>query len=153
MSQLSQLKEKVLARQAILGVIGLGYVGLPVACMFARAGFQVIGLDVKQERIEKIQHGISPIDGNEPGLAELLAEVTASGMLKATTDYGELSQADIILIDVETPVDGNNNPQYVALRSACQSLSQVMKSGALVIVESTIAPGTIDRLVDRKSVV
>ncbi len=147
MSQLEQLKEKVLERKAVLGVIGLGYVGLPVACMFAEVGFEVIGLDLKQDRIDKIQDGISPIDGNEPGLAELLAGVTASGKLKATTDYGELSKADIVLIDVETPVDENNHPQYVALRAACRSLAQVMKEGALVIVESTIAPGTIDRLV------
>ena len=147
MSQLKQLQEKVFARQSILGVIGLGYVGLPVACMFARAGFQVIGLDLKQERIDKINQGISPIDGNEPGLADILAEVIASGKLQATTDYGELGRADIVLIDVETPVDGNNQPQYVALQAACRSLAQVMKDGVLVIVESTIAPGTIDRLV------
>jgi UDP-N-acetyl-D-mannosaminuronic acid dehydrogenase len=147
MRQLKQLQDEILSRQAVLGVIGLGYVGLPVACMFAQAGFQVIGLDLKKDRIEKIQQGISPIDGNEPGLAELLAEVTASGKLKATTAYSDLSQVDIVLIDVDTPVDGNNHPQYIALRSACQSLGQVMKEGVLVIVESTIAPGTIDRLV------
>lgn len=147
MSQLEQLKDKVLTRQSVLGVVGLGYVGLPVACMFADAGFEVIGLDLKQDRIDKIRQGISPIDGNEPGLAELLTGVTASGKLKATTDYGELSKADIVLIDVETPVDENNQPQYVALRAACRSLAQVMQDGVLVIVESTIAPGTIDRLV------
>jgi len=147
MSPLEHLQDKVAARQAVLGVIGLGYVGLPVACMFAEAGFEVIGLDLKQDRIDKIQQGISPIEGNEPGLAELLAGVIATGKLKATTDYGELSKADIVLIDVETPVDENNQPQYVALRAACRSLAQVMKDGVLVIVESTIAPGTIDRLV------
>lgn len=147
MENLNILHQKVLDHTAVLGVIGLGYVGLPVACMFAKEGYQVIGLDVKQDRIDQINRGESPIEGNEPGLAELLAEVVKSGSLTATVDYRRLAQADIVLIDVETPVDENNQPRYAALRAACCSLAQVMKDGVLVIVESTIAPGTIDGLV------
>jgi UDP-N-acetyl-D-mannosaminuronic acid dehydrogenase len=147
MENLNILHQKVLNHTAVLGVIGLGYVGLPVACMFAQTGYSVIGLDVKQDRIDQINRGESPIEGKEPGLAELLAEVVSAGSLVATMDYRRLAQADIVLIDVETPVDENNQPRYVALRSACCSLAQVMKDGALVIVESTIAPGTIDGVV------
>jgi UDP-N-acetyl-D-mannosaminuronic acid dehydrogenase len=146
MSQ-TDLHQLIKDRQAVLGVIGLGYVGLPVACMFAQAGFCVIGLDIKADRVAMINAGQSPIDGNEPGLAELLADVIHHGNLRATNDYAELSRADVVLIDVETPVDDQHKPHYAALESACFSLGPVLKRGALVIVESTIAPGTIDRFV------
>jgi UDP-N-acetyl-D-mannosaminuronic acid dehydrogenase len=141
------LNQAIDQRTAVIGVIGLGYVGLPVACMFAEAGFQVVGLDVKAERVALINTGRSPIDGDEPGLAELLASVIANGHMRATGDYAAMAEADAILIAVETPVDENHQPQYVALRAACQSLGPVLKPGALVIVESTIAPGTIDCVV------
>lgn len=126
----------------VIAVIGLGYVGLPVACEFARAGFCVIGLDIKADRVAKIAAGINPIEGNEPGLAELLTEVITSQRLRVITDYSILTEADVVLINVETPVDDQYLPQYHAMRAACRSLGSVLKSGALVIVESTVAPGT-----------
>jgi len=144
---LDAVRELAQNSQARLAVIGLGYVGLPVAAMFAKVGFNVIGVDVKADRIATINAGRNPMEGNEPGLAELLAEVTQSGRLRATTDYADLRDVDIVLIDVETPVDEQNQPRYVALRTACQSLGPVLKAGALIIVESTIAPGTIERVV------
>lgn len=144
---LIELQQKIAQKKAVIGVIGLGYVGLPVACMFAKTGFRVVGLDIKNERVEKINRGENPIEGEEPGLGELLAEVVHSGCLRATTTYRDLIDADVILIDVETPVDEDHTPRYNALSAACQSLGEVMKAGALVIVESTIAPGTMDRLV------
>lgn len=144
---LSGLRQKIQDRTAVIGVIGLGYVGLPVACMFAQAGFRVIGLDIKAERIERINAGISPIEGDEPGLADLLQETIHSGKLSATTNTAELSQADIVTINVETPVDEDHQPRYTALKAACLSLRSVMKPGVLIIVECTIAPGTIDGVV------
>ncbi len=144
---LLELREKIDRKQAVIGVVGLGYVGLPVACMFARVGFGVLGLDVKNGRVDMINAGRSPIDGEEPGLPRLLAEVTNTGHLRATTDYSHLAQADVLLIDVETPVGDDHKPQYTALKAACCSLGPVMKPGALVIVESTIAPGTMEHLV------
>jgi len=144
---LNGLKQKVSEKQAKIAVIGLGYVGLPVACTFAREGFHVTGMEIRQERVEKINNGINPIEGEEPGLSELLAKVVQDGYFSATTYYEKLRDVDIILIDVETPVDENHVPQYVALRSACESLGQVLKEGALVIIESTIAPGTVKRVV------
>jgi len=147
MADLAQLKIKIEQQEARVGVIGLGYVGLPVACMLAQAGFNVVGVDLKEERVAMINRGISPIEGKEPGLAELLAGMIESGRLSATTRYDALSDADIILIDVETPIDEGHVPQYHALRAACRSLGAVIKEGALVIVESTIAPGTMARVV------
>jgi len=144
---LAELREKIIRREARLAVIGLGYVGLPVACVFAEAGFQVTGVEIRAERVALINAGRSPIAGEEPGLDELLARVVAAGQLRATAEYAELRESDIILIDVETPVDEDHVPRYQALRAACRSLGPVLKPGALVIVESTIAPGTIDRVV------
>lgn len=146
-ANLQTLHQLISLKQAKVGVVGLGYVGLPVACMLAEAGFRVTGLDIKQERIDMINAGISPIEGKEPGLAELLERVVQNGKLNATTDFNTLSDADIILIDVETPIDENNIPQYRALKAACRSLASVIRDGVLVIVESTIAPGTMDRVV------
>jgi UDP-N-acetyl-D-mannosaminuronic acid dehydrogenase len=140
---LVELKKKLEVREARLAVIGLGYVGLPVAASLANAGFDVLGVEIRSGIVEKVNNGINPIEGNEPGLAELLGEVTKSKRLRATSDYEELRNRDVILIDVETPVDETNVPRYDALRSVLTSLGPILKDGALVIVESTIAPGTI----------
>ena len=145
--RLKDLEEKIINKQAKIAIIGLGYVGLPVACMFAKAGFHVIGIDLKKERVNQINAGVCPIEGFEPNLPELLTEVVGQKSLITSTDYSHLADADIVLIDVETPTDHDNMPQYVALRSACTSLGKVMKDNALIIVESTIAPGTIERVV------
>lgn len=143
---LADLKKKIADRSARIGVIGLGYVGLPVAALFARKGFDVVGIDIKAERVEKINKGISPIEGKEPGLTELIAEVAASGRLKTATDYGLLMDRDVVLIDVETPVNEAHIPEYRALKEALKSLAGVMKPGVLVIVESTIMPGTMQKI-------
>jgi UDP-N-acetyl-D-mannosaminuronic acid dehydrogenase len=147
MISLQTLNEKIHNKTANVAVIGLGYVGLPVACMLANAGFKVTGVDLKQDRVNLLNKGISPIEGKEPGLSDLLNQVFTLGAFKATTDYQELKNADIVLIDVETPIDDDHIPQYKALRSAVQSLGKVIKRGVLVIVESTIAPGTMETLV------
>lgn len=144
---LAELGQKIEQRTVTIGVIGLGMVGLPVACAFAQARFHVIGVDIKAERVALINAGRSPMTSDEPGLPELLSEVVASGLLRATTDYTDLAQADVITINVETPVDDSHTPQYDALKAACRRLGAVLKRGALVIVESTVAPGTTTNLV------
>lgn len=144
---LADLKQQIENRSARIGVIGLGYVGLPVAALFAQKGFDVVGIDIKAERVKKIIQGISPIEGKEPGLAELIAEVIVSGKLKAASDYGFLKDRDVVLIDVETPVNDEHIPEYYALKEALKSLAGVMKPGVLVIIESTIMPGTMQKIV------
>jgi UDP-N-acetyl-D-mannosaminuronic acid dehydrogenase len=144
---LVDLKQRIAARTAKLGVIGLGYVGLPVACVFADAGFDVVGEDIQAERVAQINAGRSPIEGQEPGLAELLARVVQTGQLRATTDYAALRDCEIVMLNVETPVDGDHRPRYTALRGALRSLGPVLHNGALVIVESTVAPGTMASVV------
>jgi UDP-N-acetyl-D-mannosaminuronic acid dehydrogenase len=144
---LSDLRARIENKTARLAVIGQGYVGLPVAALFAEMGFDVLGVDVVPELVARINAGINPIQGKEPGLAELLKSVVLSGRLRATTDYNDLSDREVFLIAVETPVDDSHTPRYEALRSSLIGLASVMKLGALVIVESTIAPRTMHDLV------
>jgi len=144
---LSILTNKIAQRSAVLGVIGLGYVGLPVACAFAQTGFRALGVEIRPERVATINSARSPIEGNEPGLSELLAEVVGKNLLVASTDYVPLREADVVLINVETPVDDDHQPRYEALVTVCRQLGQVMKDGVLVIIESTVSPGTTDCLV------
>ena len=144
---LAELQRKIESRSAMIAVIGLGYVGLPVAALFAERGFSVTGVDIKADRITLINKGISPIEGKEPGLSELIAGVVQQGKLHATSDYMELKDCDVILIDVETPVNRSHVPEYEALRGALKSLGPVLKDGALMVVESTIMPGTMRNVV------
>ncbi len=144
---LSELKKKLGLKEARLAIIGLGYVGLPVATLLAETGFDVLGVEIRSERVEKINRGICPIEGVEPGLADLLKKVIASHKLRATADYADLKDRDVILIDVETPVDKQNMPRYEALRASLKSLGPVLKASALVIIESTIAPLTMKDVV------
>jgi UDP-N-acetyl-D-mannosaminuronic acid dehydrogenase len=145
--RLNDLQARITDRNARLAVIGLGYVGLPVACKFAEAGFDLVGVELNRDRLVDIQTGTLPFSGHEPGLAELLSAVIASRKFSATSDYRSLTDRDVILICVETPVDDANIPQYQALRSALTELGPVLKSGALVVIESTLAPGTMQNLV------
>ncbi|MEX0621778.1 MAG: nucleotide sugar dehydrogenase [Candidatus Woykebacteria bacterium] len=145
---MNQLKKLIKSKKANIAVIGLGYVGIPVACMLARAGFRVIGINRGQEKVDLIKTGKSPIEGDEPGLEKLVKETIKTGRLVATTDYSLLKKADVVIVAVETPVDKQERvPKYEALRSALKSTAQNLKKGALVIIESTIAPGTMKNLV------
>jgi UDP-N-acetyl-D-mannosaminuronic acid dehydrogenase len=148
------LLARIESRQAHLVIIGLGYVGLPLAARFAEVGFGVTGLDVDVEKVAAVNTGDCPIKGKEPGLAELMARVVSAGALRATTDYALCGEADVILIAVETPIDSVNQPRYTALRAALRnlqphlrSIQSPIRSPQLVIIESTVAPGTMDKLV------
>jgi UDP-N-acetyl-D-mannosaminuronic acid dehydrogenase len=144
----SALLQTIERKQAKLVVLGLGYVGLPVACMFAQAGFPVTGIRRSQEKVDMINRGECPIEGEEPGLADLLHQAVATGRLRATTDYSACREAQVVLIAVETPVDKQTRrPAYTALRGALRDLGANLSPGALVIIESTIAPGTMERVV------
>ncbi len=144
---LADLRERIRRREALLGVVGLGYVGLPVAVVFAEAGFDVLGMDIDADRVAKINAGVSPIEGQEPGLAEILAQVVRTGRLRATTEYDALRDRDVVIVAVHTPVDEEKVPRYDALKTALIHLGPVLKNGTLVIVESTIAPRTTEELI------
>ena len=143
---LRAFEARVADRSLRLLVIGLGYVGLPVAATFASAGFHVTGLEKNAERAAAIARGECPIAGDEPGLAALIARTVADGRLTATSDPVVIQDADVVIVCVDTPVETNHRPEYRALRSALASLAPNLRDGALVIIESTLSPGTMDRL-------
>jgi UDP-N-acetyl-D-mannosaminuronic acid dehydrogenase len=142
------LQKRIKNKSVKIAVIGLGYVGLPVGCLLAKAGFKVIGINRGQEKVDLINQGVSPIEGKEPGLNKLVREMVNSKQLKATTDYKICKEADVFIIAVETPVDSTTHiPRYKALKSALKSLGPHLRKGSLVIIESTIAPGTTENVV------
>lgn len=146
-AHVTRLRRAISDRSARIGVIGLGYVGLPLAALFAEAGFRILGVDTNGERVRSIASGGTVMGSNEPEVDDLVRASLLAETLRVTTSYDALSDMDIVLISVETPVDEGNRPHYAALESACRSLGAVLRPGRLVIVESTIAPGTMDRLV------
>lgn len=129
-------------------VIGMGYVGIPCAALLADVpGFTVTGVQRRSERsgwkIDCLNEGRSPFEGNEPGLGELLDRVVcAKQTFHVTDDPGVCREADAILIDVQTPTDDEHVPQYESLREVSDQAGRYLRAGALVIVESTVAPGT-----------
>ncbi|MHA1769971.1 MAG: nucleotide sugar dehydrogenase [Candidatus Thorarchaeota archaeon] len=135
-------------------VIGMGYVGIPAAALLADvAGHEVVGLQRRSKRsgwkIEVLNSGKSPFEGEEPGLDELLARVVKKGTFRVTDDIDVIREADIILVDVQTPTDHQNVPQYLSLREVSANIGKRIKRGALVIVESTVAPGTTQHVVQK----
>ncbi|MFW9794253.1 MAG: nucleotide sugar dehydrogenase [Candidatus Thorarchaeota archaeon] len=131
-----------------LVVIGLGYVGLPVASRFAEEGFNVTGIDIVPEKVKMVNNGECPIEGNEPGLPELVRSVVSKGTLKASLSYDAVRDSDYVLIVVETPFDlRSKEPYYSALRAATKSVGQNLSKGTLVIIESTVSPGTTNKIV------
>lgn len=138
----------------------MGYVGIPAAALLADVnGHEVIGLQRRSKRsgwkIDVLNSGRSPFEGVEPGLDELIARVVEKGTFRVTDDAEVLRDADIILIDVQTPTDAQNMPQYTSLREVSANIGKRIKKGALVIVESTVAPGTtqnvVQRIIERES--
>ncbi|MCF2137564.1 MAG: nucleotide sugar dehydrogenase [Candidatus Thorarchaeota archaeon] len=135
-------------------VIGMGYVGIPAAALLADVdGFDVTGLQRRSKRsgwkIDVLNSGKSPFEGDEPGLDELIARVVKKNTFRATDDIEVLKDADIILIDVQTPTDSMNMPQYRSLREVSENIGKRIKKGTLVIVESTVAPGTTENVVKK----
>jgi UDP-N-acetyl-D-mannosaminuronic acid dehydrogenase len=132
----------------------MGYVGIPCAALLADVpGFLVTGLQRRSKRsgwkIEHLNAGKSPFEGDEPGLDELVAKVVAKGSFKVTDDVDVLKDSDVILIDVQTPTDENHVPQYDSLKEVSKQIGERIKKGTLVVVESTVAPGTTQNVVQK----
>ncbi|MHC1604822.1 MAG: nucleotide sugar dehydrogenase [Candidatus Methanofastidiosia archaeon] len=135
-------------------VVGMGYVGIPVAVEFAKNGFDVVGINRSRPKVDLINRGICPIKGDEPCLASLLRELVGKGKLRATQDFSVIKGAKAILVAVQTPF-AKKAPNYSALESALESIGKHLQKDQLVVIESTIAPGTMDKIVksilERKS--
>ena len=139
-----ELLSRIENKQARLGVIGLGYVGLPLAIEFARAGFRVIGYDVDKEKVAQLNAGASYI----PDVASAhVAEVVEQGLFHATVEGRELADVDIIDICVPTPLRKTRDPDLSYVVQAVDTTASVLRPGQLIILESTTYPGTTDEVV------
>jgi UDP-N-acetyl-D-glucosamine dehydrogenase len=130
-------------RNATIAVVGLGYVGLPLACALAEAGHRVIGIDSSAAKVDGVKSGRSHIDDVAQGQIERLIE---DKRLSATQDYRAASTADVAIIAVPTPIDEYRIPDLSFVRAAAKSLSEVMPKGSLVVLESTTYPGTTEEV-------
>lgn len=140
-----QIKDKSLS----LAVLGSGYVGLPTAVLFADAGFYVTALDVKPEVVNAINYGASYV--NEPGLQNLVSRNVKTGRLKAMLNSADaLSLAEAVIISVQTPIDEDKKPNLSFLMEALSDIGNNMKRGVLIIVSSTIPPGTMAEKIEPK---
>jgi UDP-N-acetyl-D-glucosamine dehydrogenase len=137
------LRQRLEGRRASVAVIGLGYVGLPLAVAAADAGHTVLGLDVSQRRVGEINAGTSSI---EDVPSEVVRRLVSAGRLRATSDYGELAEVDVAVIAVPTPIDEYRVPDLSFVKAAAEALAPVMKKGSLVILESTTYPGTTEEI-------
>jgi len=145
----SALLRKIKSRKARIVVMGLGRVGLPVATLFADAGFMVVGVDVKQAIVERVLSGKSY--GKEPMLDKLVKKVVKAGRLKATVNAAEaLRDADIVIICVQTPITERRRPNLSYLKETCNAIGSELSKGMLVVVESTVPFGTTRGLIAKK---
>ncbi len=138
------LDEKIRNRTAKVGIVGLGYVGLPLAVEFAKAGFEVVGIDLSAPKVAKVNAGESYIADIHQDVFQGLVQ---SGKIRATTDFGGISQLDTVNICVPTPLRKTKDPDMSYIVSACQEIARYFHKGMLIILESTTYPGTTAELV------
>jgi len=138
-----RLKARIDDREASVGVMGLGYVGLPVATAFAEAGFRTVGLDVKAEVVEGVNAGRSHV---EDVASSRVAALVESGTLEATGNRDRLAELDAVLVCVPTPLSKTGDPDVSHVVAAVEAVAERLRRGQLVILESTTYPGTTREL-------
>ncbi len=134
-----ELKKRFLGREALVAVVGLGYVGLPLVREFCRASFSTVGIDTDNAKVEKLNIGqsyIRHIDSRE------ISDLVGSGRFRATTDFAEIARADAILVCVPTPLTRHREPDLSYVLGTGRALSPYLRAGQLVVLESTTYPGT-----------
>ena len=139
-----ELMEKIKNREAVVGVIGLGYVGLPLAVEKAKAGYRIIGFDIQRKRVEMVNRGENYIGDV---VDEELAELVERGRLRATENYDEISSCDVVTICVPTPLDKHKQPNLNYVISTTVEISKRLHKDMLIILESTTYPGTTEEVV------
>ncbi|MBE3112018.1 MAG: nucleotide sugar dehydrogenase, partial [Acidobacteria bacterium] len=138
---IASLLDRIRSRQAVVGIIGQGYVGLPLALVFAEASFPVVGFDLDPAKVEALNRGESYI--KHIG-ADRVAEAVRSGRFRATTDFDELKACDAVLICVPTPLGAHREPDLSYVLDSAKAVAQRLRKGQLVVLESTTYPGTTD---------
>ena len=141
-----ELIDKIRRKTARLTVIGLGYVGLTTATMFANAGFQTLGVDIKRQVLKAVSSGKSYIKESE--LDDLVRKTVKDRRLKATNNTVQaMKEADIVIVCVQTPITDGKEPNQTYLQKACETIAQGLSKGKLIVIESTVPPGTTKNLV------
>lgn len=140
---MSNLKQKLLKKEATLGVVGLGYVGLPLAVEKAKAGFHVLGFDIQKEKVDMVNAGHNYIGDV---VNEDLEAIVKAGLLAATTNFAAVAQCDCVCIAVPTPLDKHQQPDISYVQSSTESIVPFMHKDMLVVLESTTYPGTTEEL-------
>lgn len=143
LDELEALRRRIATREASVAVVGLGYVGIPVAASLAAAGFSVRGHDADGTRVAALRGGDLPLATKEPGLVALLRAAVDSGRFDASSDDTTIEGADVFIVAVDTPIDADHRPDTRNLARACRTVSERLRGPALVVVESTVAPGTM----------
>ena len=138
-----ELLARLEAKTAKVGVVGLGYVGLPFAVEKGKVGFHVLGFDRKQERVDLVNHGVNFIGDVKD---EELKDLVEKGLLRATTDMSQLSEMDVLVIAVPTPLNKNLNPDLQYIEAVTREIAKRLRPGQLVSLESTTYPGTTDEV-------
>jgi UDP-N-acetyl-D-glucosamine dehydrogenase len=136
-----ELQEKIEARKVLVGIIGLGYVGLPLAREFLKKGFKIVGFDTDTEKVRKINGGESYIK-HIPD--ELIKQFVHNGQLTATADFSRLREADVILICVPTPLGRHHEPDLSYVLSTTKGIAATLRKEQLIVLESTTYPGTTE---------
>lgn len=143
----TQLLQRIHDKTAAIGIVGLGYVGLPLAVEFARAGVRVIGVEVDPDKVQALREGRSYIQ-DVPTTA--VADLAQRNLLTATSDYGDLQSVDAVIICVPTPLRKTRDPDMSYILHAAESLTPVFHPGLLVVLESTTYPGTTEEVFETK---
>jgi len=138
------LKEKILKHEALIGVIGLGYVGLPLAVEKGKVGFPVIGFDINAERVGRVNAADNYIGDV---LDEDLQNVVRNGLLVATMDFSRLSECDVVIICVPTPLTITRDPDISYIRASTERIVHYLRPGQLITLESTTYPGTTEEVI------
>jgi UDP-N-acetyl-D-glucosamine dehydrogenase len=142
--EIMSLEEKLRNKTAKLGVIGLGYVGLPLAVEKALAGYNTIGYDIQSEKVKNVNSGVNYIGDV---VDKELKEIVGRGLLMATSNVNDLSKADVICICVPTPLDDHQQPIIDYVESSTRDISKFLRRDMLIILESTTYPGTTEELI------
>ena len=140
---MNNLKGKILNKTSKLGVVGLGYVGLPLAVEKAKAGFKTIGFDIQKSKVDMVNTGQNYIGDV---VNEDLEKIVKSGLLSATVDFAQVATADCVCICVPTPLDAHQQPDISYVKASAESIVPYMHKDMLIVLESTTYPGTTEEL-------
>ncbi len=142
--ELEEVRRLVEKNEVSVCVVGIGRIGLPTALMFARSGFKTVGVDIDKDLVARLSSGNFSLK-DEPGLEDVFRQVVDDGLFRVTTSLEDgISCSDIVVLSLPTPVAGDNIPDYSALRTVSRQLSDLIRVGSVIVVESTIEPGFLE---------